>query len=162
MSGPARKPVEGRQRRHQLEVVDSRAFRDVVVPEMPEGLLPETVAWWGRFWGSELAATFDATDWASVERLAGLMDLRERARRSVAENMLVDGSKGQLVMNPLARQMTSWDAEIRQLEDRLGMNPRARLNLGITLMQSRKTLDDLMAPTRGPEPDEDPRDVINL
>jgi P27 family predicted phage terminase small subunit len=157
--------MSDRQRRHQLEVVDPRAFRETVVPGTPEGLLPETVVWWDRFWGSELAATFDATDWASVERLAGLMDLRERARRSVAENMMVDGSKGQSVMNPLARQMTSWDAEIRQLEDRLGMNPRARLNLGITLMQSKKTLDDLMAPTRDPEPEsgaEDPRDVINL
>jgi P27 family predicted phage terminase small subunit len=134
-------------------------------PGCPEGLLPEVSEWWEAFWLSPVAeATYSSTDLPALERLAGLYDLRERARRSVAEHMMVEGSKGQSVLNPLIRAMAPWDTEIRNLEDRFGLNPKARIQLGVQLGQARKTLDDLMAPTKTPEtePDVDPRDVINL
>ena len=132
-------------------------------PVVPEGLLPEVELWWESFWLSPVAeATYSGTDLPALERLAGLYDLRERARRSVAEFLLVEGSQKQKVLNPLVRAMVPWDNEIRQLEDRFGLNPKARIQLGIQLGQARATLDDLMAPTRDPAPDEDPRDVINL
>ena len=41
--------------------------------------------------------------------------------------------------------MLKIDAEIRQLEDRLGMNPKSRISLGIQLGQMKKTLADLNA-----------------
>jgi P27 family predicted phage terminase small subunit len=100
--------------------------------------------WWGDFWRSELAgATSADTDIPAVRRLATLYDLRERAYRAVKKTPLVEGSQGQKVLNPLARQMSTWDAEIRQLEDRFGLTPRSRLNLGLQLGAAKKQLDDL-------------------
>ena len=170
MAGRPRKPQSekaDRRIRHRASegVVDMRVVKRLEdAPPVPEGLLPEVGLWWESFWLSPVAeATYSDTDLPALERLAGLYDLRERARRSVSEHMMVEGSQGQSVLNPLIRAMAPWDTEIRNLEDRFGLNPKARIQLGVQLGQARKTLDDLMAPTRDPEPEvEDPRDVINL
>ena len=55
--------------------------------------------------------------------------------------------------------MLQLDEEIRQLEDRLGLTPRARLQLGITFSEAAKSLDDLnrMFTGDGGEDAEDPR-----
>jgi P27 family predicted phage terminase small subunit len=107
-------------------------------------MLKATRDWWAEFWASELAAaTLADTDGPAIERLATLYDLRRRALKSIKKQPLVDGSQGQKVLNPLARQMSTWDAEIRQLEDRFGLTPRSRLNLGLQLGAAKKQLDDL-------------------
>jgi hypothetical protein len=43
------------------------------------------------------------------------------------------GSQGQMVLSPWARDLRSIDAEIRQLEDRFGLNTRARVGIGATV-----------------------------
>jgi hypothetical protein len=43
------------------------------------------------------------------------------------------GSQGQLVLSPYARDLRTIDAEIRQLEDRFGLNVRARANLQLVV-----------------------------
>jgi hypothetical protein len=43
------------------------------------------------------------------------------------------GSQGQLVLSPYARDLRTIDAEIRQLEDRFGLNVRARASLAVTV-----------------------------
>jgi hypothetical protein len=39
--------------------------------------------------------------------------------------------------------MLKIDAEIRNLEDRIGLNPKARVQLGIQLVSAKKSLSDL-------------------
>jgi hypothetical protein len=39
--------------------------------------------------------------------------------------------------------MLKIDAEIRNLEDRIGLNPKARVTLGIQLVSAKKSLSDL-------------------
>lgn len=111
---------------------------------MPANLLASTKAIWRSFWRSALAQAVDPnTDTAAIVRLFTLLDERERAYRGFRRKRLMEGSQGQSVLNPLARAMNAFDPEIRQLEDRLGMTPRARLQLGITLGEAAKSLAEL-------------------
>ena len=58
---------------------------------------------------------------------------------------MVIGSQGQAVINPLYSALLKVDAEIRQLEDRIGMSPKSRISLGISIGQAKKSLADLNA-----------------
>ncbi len=83
------------------------------------------------------------TDGTAILRLFTLYDERERAYRAFRRQRLIKGSQGQAVLSPMGRAMQEFDAEIRQMEDRLGLSPRARLQLGITFGQAAQTLADL-------------------
>jgi len=126
-----------------LEVVVSRG--GPVVPLPPPGLLVKTRQRWVKFWRSELARIVDEErDEAALERLFTLYDERERAYQAYRKNRLLKGSTKQWVVNPLWRHATATlDPEIRQLEDRFGLTPRSRAQLGLAIGGLKKTLDDL-------------------
>jgi P27 family predicted phage terminase small subunit len=145
---PANKKPPGR-------AVDRRASRAPLVlvplasapapPRPPKDLLPETVQAWEMFFATPLAkqtVRID-TDLAAVQRLFRLRDERERCYRVVKSGRLVEGSQGQVVLNPLYRQMSVFDAEIRQLEDRFGLTPLARMKLGVQFGEAARSLEDL-------------------
>ena len=140
---------------------DLRAVDRFDVPECPDVELAEIREWWAAFWTSDLMAVVGAdTDIPAVRRLATLMDLRERALRSAQEDLMLEGSTGQWVENPMAKAMSRYDVEIRNLEDRFGLTPRARLNLGVQLGQAKKSLEDMMKVTR--DDDRDAPGIIDL
>jgi len=58
---------------------------------------------------------------------------------------MISGSQGQKILNPMYRQRTSVDAEIRQLEDRFGLHPKAGLTLGIVYGEAARSLEELNA-----------------
>ena len=157
MSGPPPKPTERRQRRNigpRLGLVSSAP---ATAPPAPSGLLKATREAWDALWASPLAQFLDpVTDGPVLRRLWSLYDERERAYRGYRRARLVEGSQGQLVLNPLGRLMMQMDAEIRQLEDRIGLSPRARLQLGITLGEAARSLADL---NRALEIDDDDDDA---
>lgn len=148
MPGPGRKAAEKRQRRDAPPQVlgDSpalRLLRPEKAPPVPRGLLRKTRDWWKEFWASDLDQVVNReTDIMAVRRLATLYDERERAYRDVRKQRIVIGSRGQKVLSPLARYMTLLEPDIRQLEDRLGLTPRARMQLGIAMADLHKSLDD--------------------
>ena len=116
------------------------------LPKLRGRYLKNTKLWWEDFWNSDLATAIDTkSDQQAVYRLATLIDERERIFKQAKKDRLVVGSQGQAVLNPLYSAMLKIDAEIRQLEDRLGMNPKSRISLGIQLGQMKKTLADLNA-----------------
>jgi P27 family predicted phage terminase small subunit len=169
--GPAPKDSESRQRRNapkNLELVVPAVEAPVEmgegVPEPPEHLLPQTRNRWAAYWSSPVAKLVDAvSDLTALERLFWLYDDLERSRLAVREQgHMIEGSKGQTVMNPLLRHMQAEMAEIRQLEDRFGLSPRARLSLNLTLGQAAASLADLNAPFADGGDDDDPRmDVVD-
>ncbi len=131
-------------RRNRPKVVDMRAHRALEVPPPQKSWLKATKDWWVAFWESEfVTASHDAVDLPAVRRLASLMDLRERAYRTVQKDPWVTGSMGQVVEHPAAKAMSRYDAEIRQLEDRFGLHPRSRQSMGVQLLQATKTLEDM-------------------
>lgn len=147
-----------------LGVVVRRSFAEV--PELPAKLnglkpLPETVEAWGRLWASSVAQVMDPTsDREALVRWASLLDERERAFRAYRRKRLVEGSQGQPVVNPLWGVVAKCDAELRALEDRIGLSPKARLQLGITFAEAATSLDELNAFMDGEdanEPVADPR-----
>jgi hypothetical protein len=64
------------------------------------------------------------------------------------------GSQGQMVLSPWARDLRAIDAEIRQLEDRLGLNTRARVGIGM-VARVRPGAGAPAAPTEDPEDADD-------
>ena len=106
--------------------------------------LPETVDAWDRLWQSDVVQVVDLrSDLESVVRWASLLDERERAFRAFRQQRLVEGSQGQPTLNPLWNVVRSCDTELRALEDRIGLTPKARLQLGITYAEAGKSLADL-------------------
>lgn len=158
MPGPPPKPGERRQRRNrpplQLVAPMRRALTPADVPPPPAHWLRRIRDDWAAFWVSPLALAVEpVTDLPAVERLFSLRDERERAYRTFRKHRLVKGSQKQWVLNPIARMVPVWDAEIRQLEDRFGLSARSRLQLGITARTFADSLEGM-----NKELDEDPDD----
>jgi P27 family predicted phage terminase small subunit len=104
-----------------------------------------TIERWGSFWMSAVAQAVEVdSDLPAVERLFELYDERDRASAAYRKERMVEGSQGQLVMNPMGRMMQTLDKEIRNLEDRMGLNPKSRIALGIQINEARKGLNELM------------------
>ena len=144
MSKP--KPLDQREHRIRPTVVDIGAYKKRDIPKLKGRYLKITKLWWEDFWNSDLASAVDTkSDQSAVYRLATLIDERERVNKQAKKERLVVGSQGQVVLNPLYSAMLKLDAEIRQLEDRIGMNPKARVSLGISIGQAKKSLSDLNA-----------------
>lgn len=145
MADPTPKPDHRRQRRNSRPAVDVQSGGRGSVPEPKDAWLECTKEKWDRYWSSDVAMAIEQeSDSAGVERLFDLYDERERAAAGYRAKRLVEGSQGQPVLNPLARMINKFDSEIRQLEDRFGMNPKARLQLGIQMTEAQKGLNSLM------------------
>ena len=100
---------------------------------------------WQSLWASPLASAFLASDLPALGRLFELRDERVRASRVARRDRVVPGSKGQPVLSPMVGYVATLDAEIRNLEDRFGLTPRARLQLGVTFGEAHRSLADVNA-----------------
>lgn len=143
---PPRKTAERRQNRATKDLVVVAGVAPIKTPPAVAGWLAETKREWGELWSSNLAGRIEPTDHPAVRRLFGWRDKQIRAerratalRKVAAKEPLVEGSKGQLVANPMWGAADAADAEalhietrIVALEDRLGLSPKARLALGLT------------------------------
>ncbi len=127
------------------KVLSIDGYKKLDIPKPPKKLLKVTRDWWNEFWTSDLANfILDNTDIDALSRLARTKDDRERAWRRVRkEGFTAVGSQGQEILHPLVRQISAWDKEILALEDRLGLNPKSRLQLGISLNTAKKSTLDL-------------------
>jgi P27 family predicted phage terminase small subunit len=140
----AKKPAQLRQRSNTPDAG--------VLPRAPSGMVPSangqwragTVERWHEFWCSPLAQQVEASDYGSLRRLWGLYDELDRLWEAVEDTgRVVMGSQKQPRPNPLFKQIEAFQAEARQLEDRFGLSPLARLRLGITFADAAASLDGL-------------------
>jgi P27 family predicted phage terminase small subunit len=142
----ARKPVERRQGRGTADVGLVSSGPSGVVPAADPEWGPGTLERWGEFWGSPLSAQVEASDYGALRRLFWLYDEIERLIGALGRTgRVVAGSQGQPRANPLYKQVSEFQAECRQLEDRFGLSPKARLALGITYAEAALSLDALSA-----------------
>jgi len=108
--GPAPKPPAQRRRRNKPpETLKITAPEAPEIPELPFVGTPQpfTLRWWETVWRSPMASRYVDGDVPALIRLAQLVDSVARGQSNAQEM-----------------------AEIRQLEDRFGLNPMARKRLG--------------------------------
>jgi P27 family predicted phage terminase small subunit len=139
---PLRKPAELRQNRITKDVVVP--LRAVVSPDPSPGWRADTVERWSFFWQSKLASNVELSDEGALRRLFRLYDEIDRMWDAIEETgRVVEGSQGQPRPNPLFKQVETFQAEARQLEDRFGLSPMSRLKLGVTFADAHMSLSAL-------------------
>ena len=146
MGGSPKKPVDRRQG-HGTADVGLVPRSDAKPVPAADGVWREgTVERWVAFWSSPLASQVEQSDEGAFRRLFWIYDELERLREAIeATGRVVEGSQGQPRPNPLYKQVQEFQAEARQLEDRFGLSPMARLRLGITFADAQASLDGLNA-----------------
>lgn len=132
--GPPPKAADRRARRN-VDAVVATVAPVAVAPSPPRGLSPEGRAEWEVFWGSSLAGLVCATDLPALRRLFELREEAAEAHRAYELSPTVCGSTGQDVTNPEGRHALSIDAAVMVMEDRFGLNPKARLGMGVRMGQ---------------------------
>jgi hypothetical protein len=113
-------------------------------PDPPDGLAPELVAEWNAYFDSPLAqATFDVIHLPALARLWRMRQEILDLGAAIDEEPVIRGSRGQPVLHPGTRLRSTLRAEVRLLEGRFGLDPRSRLSLGLDLVPTQKTIEDL-------------------
>lgn len=137
------KPAARRQghRRHGLELVAPVVAAEKI-PPAPDGVSLATRKMWREFWVSRMASLIETVDLPTLRHLFRLYDERDRAYRAYHKTPYVPGSKKQPIVNPILKQARAFESEIRRLEDRFGISPKARVQLGIPVGKQ-KSLEDL-------------------
>lgn len=162
----AKKPSDRRQNRatKDLGVLPKIEVSPAAYPAAPAHLTDRWKAAWLVFWQSPFAQVVQPAQHPALERLFSMYDEREAMDVYLRAEPMTVGSQGQKILNPMYRQRTAVDAEIRQLEDRFGLHPKAGLTLGIVYGEAARSLEELNARIANAaiaesEAEEDPRYV---
>jgi P27 family predicted phage terminase small subunit len=116
----------------------------LAVPEAPHALSDRSREAWTRLWSSPIARVMlPDLDGETLEMLLRMRDERDTEFRMGKRQRMVLGSQGQPVINPMLAHAMVLQKEIRALEDRLGLNPAARLRLGILLGDATRSIADV-------------------
>lgn len=115
-------------------------------PSKPAKLLKSTEQAWELFWASDVAAVVTPSTWPAVQRYFTYLDELQRAVKVLRDgHRLVEGSRGQVRLNPLADYMNRLEEKVGRLETELGLTPMARARLGIAVGQARLTAAEVNA-----------------
>jgi phage terminase small subunit len=97
-----------------------------------------------------VAAGWDReSDLVVLTRYILMFDVWLRMDALFARSPLVRGPSGGLKTNPAAAEARALHAALLQVEDRLGLQPRSRIAMGLAMSEGLATLEDLL----GEEPD---------
>lgn len=136
--GPLSKPDDQRQRHPKPVVVPLGSPPDV--PSPPPKLLKATRQAWDRYWESDVARAVTPAEWSVVERYFTYADEHARALSVLRRgHRTVEGSRGQVRLNPLADYLSRLESSMVRLETELGLTPMARARLGIAVGTARLT-----------------------
>ena len=142
--GRPRKPPEERVRGSRTPTFSVEPGRVGPVPPHPDDFTAETIARWEAFWKSDVAQVVDATtDMPAVLRLFRAYQRHDHLTAEVTKRPFVQGSKGQPVVTPAAKLLDTTTREIERMEDRFGLTPKSRLQLGIEDKSTGPSIDDL-------------------
>ena len=143
----ARKDPSRRQRGNSTSP-DLRPVDDPI-EEMP----PPDPAWgectcgeWETYWRSGVSSVCAETDMPTLRRLFSCRDLRAKAEAAYRAEPFVEGSVGQVRLNPMAQEMHHLDKEIDVLERQFGLGSHNRVSLGLSSMTAVRSIDQINAP----------------
>jgi P27 family predicted phage terminase small subunit len=110
-------------------------------PAVPESLGAIGAELWVQVWGYGKDVYHPASDAMVIERYCQLNDMRAAAMEQLGTDYLVPGSQGQDRINPLITMAKDTAAEMFKLEQVLGLNPEARVRLGIASVEAENLFD---------------------
>ncbi len=143
MSRPV--PAEDRKSHNSTTPTIKRSSLPLPVPDPPSSLGPIGASCWTDIWtlGS---GVYQPTDVNVIERYCALHERRHRLLVIVeSDGWLAQGSTGQVVVHPAAKMVSDIEGRLATLEDRLGLNPEARLRLGITAVEQQTRLSAFLS-----------------
>jgi len=141
------RPVPAKDRRSKSSTLPTirRSHAPMVLPDPPSVLGPVGSILWTEVWRAG-HGVYQPSDSYVIERYCSLHERRRHLLDLVeAEGWLTTGSTGQTVVHPAARMVGDLEARLSSLEDRLGLNPEARLRLGITAVEHQSRLDAFLS-----------------
>lgn len=142
MTRPSAHPTGNRSPVVPIEVNHLTTY---TAPPAPETLSPRATEVWEEVWDAGRDAYNVRTDGNVIARYAEMTDRRESLLRVVAsEGWTTVGSSGQIVAHPAARLIAEVDSKLQALEDRLGLNPEARIRLGIATVEQKSRLQEFL------------------
>jgi len=114
-------------------------------PDAPEHLDDVAAGVWHDVWAAGSGFYVEATDSFTIERYASLQGRRLLFLAQLdRDGHTTIGSQGQLVLHPLSRVVTEIEGKLVAIEDRLGLSPQARLNLGLSQVEAKSKLDSFL------------------
>ena len=138
-------PAEVRKGHNGTTPTVARSHTPMLMPDPPSGLGPFGVALWTDVWTLG-AGVYQPTDLQVISRYRSLSERRHTLLSLVeAVGWLTTGSTGQTVVHPAARMVDVIEGRLTTLEDRLWLNPEARLRLGITAVEHQSRLDAFLS-----------------
>lgn len=144
------KPVDERAGGQQhVDVVTAADAARLTAPPVPEHLVlsGDLAARWDALWTSPVAMVLDPTsDLEPVARLFELYELDRVIGKATRNHLKHLARLGEFVLDEdaptfdaqLVRTRMSVAAEIRQLEQTLGVSPRGRLTIGLAVLAAGK------------------------
>ena len=138
-------PAEVRKGHNGTTPTGARSHAPMPMPDPPSGLGPFGVSVWTDVWTLG-AGVYMPTALHVISRSCSLSERRHTLLSLVeADGWLTPGSTGQTVVHPAARMVDVIEGRLTTLEDRLGLNPEARLRLGITAVEHQSRLDAFLS-----------------
>ena len=138
-------PAETRKGHNGTTPTVARSHAPMPMPDPPSGLGPFGLALWADVW-SMGAGVYMPTDLQVIARYCSLSERRHTLLGIVeVDGWLTTGSTGQMVVHPAARMVADIEGRLTTLEDRLGLNPEARMRLGLTGAELKTKLDAFLA-----------------
>lgn len=142
----AKSPAKRQRRNGKPALAVLTAPKDdlTVVPIPPAGLSPMLIEAWNTYWLSPLSQTVTLpTDMPALRRLFLYYEDIESSHAQYLATPIWSGSTGQDKISPFARHVAELEGAVRALEDRFGLSPKARLELGVTLGDAARSLAEL-------------------
>lgn len=126
-----------------LVVISKVAPRQGPQPVMPRGLGKRGKLEWHKVW--EAGFWLHSEDYHWVEMISRAYDDIDAYReRVVTDGLILKGSLGQPVANPLIQEIRRCESTIRQCLSTIGFSPTDRARLGILETKARTGLEDLI------------------
>ena len=111
--------------------------------------LPEIQEQWQDFWTTDLSNAIDKAQLPVLKRLFRLRNEQQIFIELAArEDYFSNGSKEQLKIHPARDEIRKLEPLIVALEDRLGLSPKAKANLGLATASTMLTVEHLNAEAR--------------
>lgn len=148
MSRPSANPQGNSARRVEAPGPGNALEPAFQPPPAPANLSPEAAEVWTEVWLAGGSAYNPRTDARPIERYAELTARRITLLQKLdEEGWTTFGSMGQQAAHPLVRVLSDTEAKLQALEDRLGLNPEARIRLGIGAIERESKFREFMRDT---------------